>query len=95
MKWFRILTALAIIACFVPMGLTLGAAWVASSNGCTLNEGNVNPCVIGGRDYGATLYNMAMMAWLMLFTLPYAVMFVILWVIVEIVRFIRARRAAA
>lgn len=53
-----------------PLLLALLAGAFAQANGCTLHEGDVNPCVVGGRDYGETLYTMFVLGWFTLLTLP-------------------------
>lgn len=94
MRLFRIVLALAILACLAPLISTALAGWVASSHGCTLHEGFANPCVINGIDYGETLYTMGVMGWLMLATLPIAAGLLLLWIVVEIARFIRRKKSA-
>ena len=94
MRIFRCLIALAILACLSPLISTALAGWIASSHGCTLHEGFANPCVINGTDYGETLYTMGVMGWLMLATLPIAAGFLLLWIVAEVVAFIRRKRAA-
>ena len=71
---------------------TAGSGWFASSHGCTLHEGFVNPCVVDGTDYGETLYQLGMMGWLMLFTLPLAAALICLWVVIEIGVAVKRRR---
>jgi len=46
------------------------AATIADSHGCTLNEGSVNPCIIGGVDYGGLLYNMGVLGWFAMVSIP-------------------------
>jgi hypothetical protein len=57
-------------AAVFPLLLAVTAGAIARFNGCTLNEGNVHPCVVCGTDIGETLYSMGMMAWFSLITLP-------------------------
>ncbi|MCS7068428.1 MAG: hypothetical protein RMK51_04735 [Meiothermus sp.] len=70
--WLRHGLVLGIIALlsFSPLLLALLAGAFAQANGCTLHEGYVNPCVVGGRDYGETLYTLGVMGWFSLLTLP-------------------------
>lgn len=70
--WLRHGLVLGIIALLSmgPLLLALLAGAFAQANGCTLHEGNVNPCVVGGRDYGETLYTLGVMGWFALLTLP-------------------------
>lgn len=93
MRLFRILIALAILACLSPLISTALAGWIASSHGCTLHEGCANPCIINGTDYGETLYTMGAMGWLMLPTLPIAAVLTLLWILVEALRVIRRKPA--
>lgn len=94
MKWFRWLAVLGVLFAIAPMLSTLLAGTIASYYGCTLNEGNPHPCVIAGADRGNTLYNMAMMGWLTLFTVVYGGIAVLIWLAAEIVALLRRRRAA-
>ncbi len=70
--WLRHGLVLGIIALLSmgPLLLALLAGAFAQANGCTLHEGSVNPCVVGGRDYGETLYMLGVMGWFALITLP-------------------------
>ena len=52
----------------LPFCVTMLAAWIASSHGCRLDEGDAHPCVVLGADRGETLYAMAMAFWLELLT---------------------------
>lgn len=54
----------------LPLVITATAAFIAWANGCELNEGNPNPCVVCGTDIGQTLYGMGVMAWFCVITLP-------------------------
>ncbi|GEM83780.1 hypothetical protein [Meiothermus hypogaeus] len=70
--WLRHGLVLFIIALLSlsPLLLALLAGAFANANGCTLHEGNVHPCVVGGRDYGETLYTMVVLGWMSLVTMP-------------------------
>jgi hypothetical protein len=56
----------------LPVALAFLAAGIASAAGCVLHEGFANACVIGGTDWGETLYTLFVMGWLALMTLPLA-----------------------
>ena len=71
------------------------AGTIASWNGCTLHEGFANPCVVGGRDIGSTLYAMGVMGWFMLATIPLGLISGLLWTIIWIVVKRRAQARAA
>ena len=94
MRIFRCLIALAILACLSPLISTALAGWIASSHGCTLHEGFANPCVINGTDYGETLYTMGVMGRLPLGKFTTQPGLLLLWIVAEVVAFIRRKRAA-
>ncbi|MDX2288970.1 MAG: hypothetical protein NW217_09140 [Hyphomicrobiaceae bacterium] len=91
MVWFRSIAGVIVLVLISPILSAVIAGWIASSNGCTLNEGNVHPCLINGVDWGDTLYTMFVVAWLGLATIPYAVILLGVWLVVEIVMFVRRR----
>jgi hypothetical protein len=53
-----------------PIISVLTASFIAESNGCNLNEGSVNTCVVGGNDLGPTIYTLFVFGWLAIATLP-------------------------
>jgi hypothetical protein len=53
-----------------PVISVFAASAIASSLGCTLNEGDAHPCLFHGVDLGETLYDMAVVGWFALGTLP-------------------------
>lgn len=67
-----------IVLCLLPLASVVLASGFASLNGCELHEGYVNPCVVFGIDRGDTLYSAALFGWFMMFTLPIAVILVLL-----------------
>lgn len=52
-----------------PLLSAFFASWIAEANGCLLNEGSTNACVVAGADVGGMLYTMFVMGWLMLLTI--------------------------
>jgi hypothetical protein len=91
MRLFRIVVALGLALCLLPLVSTMAAGLVASHYGCKLDEGSVHACVIGGQDRGATLYSLGMMGWLMIATLPIGSGLVVLWLAVELIRLLRIK----
>lgn len=92
-----LLIGYAVIALFTgwPILSVAIAGTIASWNGCTLHEGFTNPCIVGGRDIGGTLYSMGVMGWFMLATIPIGAILFVVWTVGWIVWFIRRRRRAA
>jgi hypothetical protein len=70
--WWAYWLFLVVIAlfAFAPMISMLIASFIAESNGCTLNEGGINACLVGGTDMGSTLYTLFVLGWFMLATIP-------------------------
>jgi hypothetical protein len=64
-----------------PIASVAIAGTIAAWNGCTLHEGFANPCIVNGRDIGHTLYEMGVMGWFMLATIPIGIIAFIAWTI--------------
>jgi hypothetical protein len=82
-----------------PLIATAIAGSIAETNGCTLHEGFVNPCIINGEDWGQDLYTFGVLGWLALATIPIALgvaaIYLLIVIIVAIVQATRRRKAAA
>ena len=78
--------------------LPVGSVWWASSfakaHGCILHEGNATPCIVDGVDYGDTLYTAFVAGWLMLASLPVALLGLALLAVALVLWIIRKVRAA-
>jgi len=86
---FRILISVAIALCLLPVASVVFSALTAGSAGCQLDEGNVHACVLGGHDYGDTLYVMFVSGWFALVTLPILLVMVPVWIVCEILHWAR------
>ena len=76
-----------------PLISVMIAGWIAETNGCTLHEGFVNPCVVNGTDIGQDLYAAFVLGWLMLATLPLGAIALLIWLAVLVFHLIiHARR---
>lgn len=90
------LLALIVLIAVLPLVTTLLAVGVASANGCTLNEGVLTPCIIGGTDYGALPQFGGISVFYFLLTVPVAFVLFLVWVTVLILhRTVFRRRVAA
>ncbi|EKF19003.1 hypothetical protein [Nitratireductor pacificus] len=78
----------------LPIISVLIATLIAGSTDCTLNEGNIHPCVVAGVDLGGMLNTMFVLGWLMLMTIPLGVAGLAVWTVVAIIFWIRSRRKA-
>lgn len=75
------------------------ATMIAAALGCQLDEGNVHPCVWHGIDLGNALYQMFVIAWLGIATLPFGVIAIltlfVVWIAAVILRRLRGQRPEA
>ncbi len=78
------------VAAAFPLLSALAAGTIANLNGCALNEGSANPCVIAGTDYGEELYSLGVLGWLAIATVPIGIAALAIWALVFIVAKIRA-----
>lgn len=60
----------------------LVACAIATAGGCKLDEGNVHPCIMFGKDLGEMLYVMAMMGWFGIATFPTGILALIVFTII-------------
>jgi len=81
-----------IVLGLAPIFCAFLAAAIAGLNGCTLNEGHANPCIIAGSDWGNALSSMFIMAWLGVASLPLAGLGAFLLVVAGIARLLRRLR---
>jgi len=77
-----------------PIASVAAAGIIASWNGCTLHEGNVNPCIVNGQDIGRTLYSMGMMGWFMIALIPIGAIAFAAWTTAWLIWFVVKRRRA-
>ena len=96
--WVWYLLALFIIVgfAFAPIGSVMLCAAIANANGCKVDEGSAHPCIINGHDYGELLYELGVMGWFMLVTIPGGLVAFVGWLVLVILhRVACARRSAA
>jgi hypothetical protein len=94
MKYFRVRIFLALFVCLIPALSTGIAALISGLYNCKLNEGFANPCLVMGTDIGGILFEMGVMSWFMLLTLPAAAVLLIIWIAAELINLVRRRPAA-
>ena len=71
-----------VLVALAPVGSVVACGVIANAHGCRVDEGSVHPCVVNGRDYGPLLYQLGVMGWLMLVTLPAGAVAFAVWLIV-------------
>ena len=95
--WLWYLLALFVIVAFAfaPIGSVMLCAAIANANGCKVDEGSVHPCVINGNDYGHLLYDLGVMGWFMLVTIPGGLIAFASWLILLILHHVAWRKRLA
>src|SRR3984893_16414916 len=85
-----------LMVALAPVGSVVLCYLIANAHGCTVDEGSVHPCVIGGKDYGELLYTMGVSGWFMFLTIPAGLLAGVIWLAVLVLRRVswRKRRAA-
>lgn len=66
------------LAPMIPVGM---ASFIAKWNGCSLSEGSPSTCLVWGFDLGRVLYEMGVLGWFGLVSIPLAVVLFVAWVI--------------
>ena len=82
---YGVIWVVILVFTLLPLASMLTASFIAESHGCALDEGSVHPCMVGGSDWGETLYGMAVSAWFMLATLPLGGGAFIVWLVILII----------
>jgi hypothetical protein len=85
------LVAIVLLAALPMLSLVLA---FASGFDCTLNEGDIHPCVVLGLDFGQLLYIMSLGGFITaMVAVPLAALLLVVWLIVLLL--LRRRRPAA
>ncbi len=67
---FIILLALIALVAFGPALVAVISQTIAEWLGCQVDLNRVIPCVIGGKDYGQTFYDLGFLIWYSYLSLP-------------------------
>jgi hypothetical protein len=95
MRLFRAAMAVLLFICLLPLMSMAVAEFIAQVYGCKLDLAGVHPCMVGGSDVGHMLLTLGMMGYFLFATLPFALGTVIVWVLVELIAWVRRRTPAA
>ena len=82
---YWLLLAVIVILANLPLIATLIAASIAGANDCTMTEGVVAPCMIGGQDWGPDLQGYGNSFWFVLVSWPAGLVLFVIWLIVLLV----------
>lgn len=88
-RWFLI--AFSMVLALAPFAGILGAAVLALSLGCEINDAGGDPCVLFGLDFGHLLSGLLLTRALGEITMPILVAMLMFWGAVEVVSFIFRR----
>jgi TRAP-type C4-dicarboxylate transport system permease small subunit len=89
-----------IILLILVLLIALGPALVAVASqevaevvfGCQVDLNRVIPCVIGGKDYGQTFYDLGFLIWYSYLSIPVGGVLLGVWAVAALVAFIVGRR---
>lgn len=82
---YSILLVLIMIFALAPVGSVVICSVLASQYGCHVDEGSVHPCLANGKDIGPLLYQLGVLGWLMLVTLPAGAVAFLVWLVILLV----------
>ncbi len=86
---FIILLVLILLVAFGPALVAVGSQEIAElAFRCHADLNRVIPCVIGGKDYGQTFYDLGFAIWYSYFTLPAGLVLFVLWTIAATIVFL-------
>jgi TRAP-type C4-dicarboxylate transport system permease small subunit len=90
---FGILLVLIALVAFGPALVAVGSQEIAEKVfGCEVNLNYVIPCVIGGKDYGQTFYDLGFLIWYSYLSIPAGGVLLGIWVVAALIAFIVSRR---
>ena len=86
---FIILLVLILLVAFGPALVAVGSQEIAELVfGCQVDLNRVIPCVIGGKDYGQTFYDLGFAIWYSYLSLPAGLMLFVLWTVAATIVFL-------
>jgi TRAP-type C4-dicarboxylate transport system permease small subunit len=89
---FGILLLLIVLIAFGPALIAVGSELIAESVfGCEVNLNYAVPCVIGGKDYGQTFYDLGFLIWYSYLSLPIGGVLFVIWAIAAVIALIAGR----
>ncbi len=89
---FAILLLLIVLIAFGPALIAVGSELIAENVlGCEVNLNYAIPCVIGGKDYGQTFYDLGFLIWYSYLSLPIGGVLFVIWAVAAVIALIAGR----
>src|SRR5262245_61498284 len=88
---FAVLLVLILAFTFGPALVAVGSEFVGEAFGCKTDLNRAIPCMIGGKDYGETFYNLGFLIWYSYLTLPIGAVLAAIWAVAALIVFLRSR----
>jgi hypothetical protein len=85
---FILLLACILLIAFGPTLVAVVSQAIAERFGCEVDLNRVIPCVIGGKDYGETFYNLGFAIWYSYLSIPTGLVLFALWAIAAVIVFL-------
>jgi hypothetical protein len=82
---FGILLILVALVAFGPALIAVGSQQVAEAFGCQVDLNRAIPCVIGGKDYGQTFYDLGFLIWYSYLSLPAGLALLGVWAVAALI----------
>ena len=82
---FGILLVLVAFVAFGPALIAVGSQQVAEAFGCQVDLNRAIPCVIGGKDYGQTFYDLGFLIWYSYLSLPAGLALLGVWAVAALI----------
>lgn len=87
-----ILAAVLVVVGLIPVLSLASATVIAALGECRVHEGFAETCLIGGRDWGGTLYALVTVGWFFFLTAPIALAGFVLGIVLAVVALMRRVR---
>jgi hypothetical protein len=84
---FIILLVLVVLIAFGPAPIAVISQTIAAWLGCQVDLNRVIPCVINGKGYGQTFYDLGFLIWHSYLSLPIGLVLFVLWGITAVIVF--------
>jgi hypothetical protein len=84
---FILLLIFILLVAFGPALIAVVSQTIAEAFGCQVDLNRVIPCVIGGKDYGGTFYNLGFAIWYSYLSIPAGLVLFVLWLIAAVIVF--------